>query len=175
MHTWEIARLLLENCDSRQDVDQVLETLNDTLALQELRTMLSSFASDPGTATPPSMPKSETMAMPKLGQNVIDNGGNALPDTSKATVAEQLETLFRSSGMTNKQVEQWFSANFEIDVPIRKVSLRKYLLKVLTGIDLGLGNRILATAQGRLTRNSSEKSDIKDYWDQLEKQFQRVQ
>ncbi len=113
--------------------------------------------------------------MPKSGRQVIDGRINALPDTSKATMAEQLEVLFRSRGMTNKQVEQWFSANFEIDIPIRKVSLRNYLMKVLTGIDLGLGNRILATAQGRLTKTSSENSDIEDYWDQLEKQFSKVQ
>ena len=174
MRSWEIARLLLNRCSSSQDVDQVLETLSDPLALEELRAMLRSFASNHGVDTPSTMPKREPLFTPELGQQAVDDRVKALPDTSKSALAEQLEVLFRAGEMTNKQVEQWFATNFQIVVPIGKGALRKYLLKVLTGADLGLGNRILATAQGRLTTDSAKKSEIKDYWDQLDKHFSKV-
>ena len=173
MRTWEIAKVLLKHCESEQEVDQVMETLNDSLALREICAILSSFASRP----PFSMPARErsgtsTVAVVrKPEQSTIDHGVKSLPDTSRVVMAEQLEVVFRAYGITNKQVEQWFTANFGIDVPIGKGSLRRYLMRVLAGVDLGLANRILAMAQGGLTGDSLKKSDIEEYWDGLDKQF----
>ena len=174
MRTWDIAKLLLERCDSCQDVDQVIETLNDTLALQELCRILSSFASHPRVDAPPLTLGGRPTAVSEPERQAADDDVKVLPDISKDATAEQLGVLFRSCGMTNKQVVQWFETNFKIDVPIRKGSLRQYLMKVLAGADLGLANRILATAQGRLPGDSRKKSDIGDYWDRLDKQFSDV-
>lgn len=175
MRTWEIAKLLLERCDSPQDVDQVLETLHDRLAFQELCAMLGSFASGPHADASTSAAKNTPALLQEAEDQTIRDSVKALPDSSKATMSEQLEILFRSYGMTNKQVEQWFITNFQIDVPMGNGSLGQYLTKVLREVDLGLGNRILAAAQKRTPGDSSKPSELKDYWDKLDKQFTGVQ
>ena len=175
MHTWDIAKLLLEHCDSRQDVDRVLLILNDTSALRELCVLLSEFATRPDPHESSTIEADRLMEVPETQQRPKGDGLKPLPDASKATMSEQLESLFRSYGMTNNQVEQWFSSNFEINVPIGKGSLKQYLLKVLKEVNLGLGNRILATAQSHPRGDLSKTSDIKEYWDQLDKQFSGVE
>ena len=175
MRTWEMAKLLIEHCDSQQDVDQVIETLNDRLAMQEVRRILAAFATRPRLNVPTPTPSSRPIpTLRKSERQIVDDGVKALPDTSRAVMAEQLEVLFRACGMTNRQVEQWFTVNFGIEILIGKGSLRRYLMRVLTGVDLGLANRILATVQGRLTGDSLKKSDIEDYWDRLDNQFSNV-
>ncbi len=176
MHTWELAKLLLDGCDSPGEVDEVLNTLSDTLALRELRTMLSAFASNSGSG-------SETLSLtsangpttePQLVAEAVDEGIKRLSDASRTTMAEQLESLFRSGGMTNGQVQQWFKANLQIDLLLNGRSLRHYLMRVLKEVDLETGNRVLAAAQG-LGRDYSTKSEISDYWDHLDRRFSDVQ
>ena len=175
MRAWEIAKVLLKHCESEQEVDQVIETLNDTLALREVCVILSSFASRSPFNVPAKGPSgTSTVAVRKPKQSTIDHGVKPLPVTSRVVMAEQLEVVFRAYGMTNRQVEQWFTTNFKIDVPVGKGSLRRYLMRVLAGVDLGLANRILAMAQGGLTGDSLKRSDIEEYWDGLDKQFSDV-
>ena len=73
--------------------------------------------------------------------------------------------------MTNQQVEQWINHNFEVGVNLGRDSLHKYLTKVLNRADLGLSNRLLAAAQRLVSENSKATSEIRDYWDGLDKRF----
>ena len=106
----------------------------------------------------------------------IDKGTNAkvgggAPLSSKEVSASQLESIFRTSGMTNRQVEQWITDNFGIQFSVGKDSLRKYLANVLDDADLGLTNRMLAAAQQVANGGATSASDIRDYWDELDKHF----
>ena len=170
MHTWELAKLLLEGCDSPEEVNEVLNALNDASALRELCTMLSSFASYSPSERPSPASANGPTAEPDLMVEALDEDIDRLPDVSRTTMAEQLEHLFRSSGMTNGQVQQWFKTNLHIDLSLNNRSLRHYLMRVLKKVDLEAGNRILAAAQG-LGRDYSTGSEISDYWDHLDRQF----
>ena len=93
-------------------------------------------------------------------------------DSSGLTTAKRLEVLFRNKGMTNQQVELWVNDNFSVaQANLGKGSLRKYLVRVLNNADLGANNRLLAAAQRLVNEDSNETSDIKHYWDELDKHF----
>lgn len=171
MSVWKIAKLLLDNCDSPQDVDEMLLTLNSLAEMQELRGMIASFSSA-------ARDDSSIVANGGLGSRKIEaeisspeQRSAILKGVSRDTTVKQMELLFRECGMTNKQVEQWFSANFKIAKPIGKGSLQKYLARILNEVDLGLTNRMLATIQRQSLPDSSAKSDIEDYWDKLDAHF----
>ena len=175
MGAWEIAKLLLEHCESEVDVERLLLTLDDPSELRELRTMLSAFATYMEVETSSAIAPAAPVVVPEAQQRPKAGRVRVLPDASRATMSDQLESLFRSYGLTNSQVERWFSTNFEINVPIKKGSLQQYLMKVLKDVDLALGNRILAAAQAQMMRDSSQTSEIKDYWDELDKRFSKVE
>ena len=71
--------------------------------------------------------------------------------------------------MTNRQVEQWINSKFDVNVVMGKGSLRQYLTKVLNKADLGMSNRMLSAAQRLVMDGSSGDSDIRNYWDELDK------
>ena len=180
MRAWDIAKLLLDNCTSPQDVEEVLMTLDSPRELQELRSLLSSFSN--GTlSTPyadadtPPLPDPKRVSIPTTGQPSTEKSVKVLPKRPEAPMMDHLESLFRSDGMTNKQVAQWFSTNFNINVPIGRKSLRHYLTKLLDDVDWGLRNRIFEAAQRLQKDDSSTPSDIESYWDQLDKQFSSVE
>lgn len=172
MSAWKIAKLILDNCNSPQDVDEMLLTLDSFAEMQELRGMIASFSTtarnEPPVATNggPSSRKYEPQTSSPEQKPTILTG------VSSGTTVKQMEILFRECGMTNKQVEQWFSAKFKIAKPIGKGSLRNYLAMILSEIDLGLTNRILSTIQRESLPGSSIKSDIEDYWDKLDAHFE---
>ena len=44
MRAWNMSKLLMEHCNSAEEVGELLATLNDPVALQEVRSMLSAFS-----------------------------------------------------------------------------------------------------------------------------------
>ena len=173
MRTWEIAKLLLDNCESQRDVDEVLQTLSNSSETQKVLTMMSPFASSSYESTSDVVVSKQKRSPGELEGTAGKKKGSALIDTTKNSTAEQMESLFRSCGMTNKQVEQWFAGNFKIQIPIGKGSLRNYIARILSGVDLGLSNRILSTIQRQANSGLSDNSDIEKYWDQLDRHFSR--
>ena len=129
------------------------------------------------TAERPSRQKAEGHGSAAKVVGETDDGkieGQARLSSIDASAA-QLEALFRTIGMTNKQVEQWMTDSFGVQVLVSKDSLHKYLAKVLGAADLGLTNRLLASAQRLAIAADSPASDIKEYWDQLDKHFATVE
>ena len=181
MRTWDIAKLLMERCNSPEDVERVIVTLKDPGAMQEVCSMLAVFsggesiASNTDTHVSTITGKVRSSSTSKADKPAIDKGVEILPETSKISSIDQLESLFRSAGMTNKQVEHWFSVNFHVRVTISKRSLRKFLAKALDNADLGLTNRILSAAQRLVKDGSSTTSDIKSYWDEFDKRYKVVE
>ena len=173
MRTWKIAKLLLDNCETQRDVDEVLQTLNDSSEMRDLVTMMSPFASRNYLTTPVAVDSKRRRSSHELKESMGKSKSTTLTDTTKNTTVEQMESLFRSCGMTNKQVEQWFDANFKIRISIGKGSLRNYITRILDEVDLGLSNRILSTIQRQANSGLSDNSDIEKYWDQLDKHFSR--
>ena len=110
-----------------------------------------------------------------VGKIDAEKGGRRAGLSSVEASASQLETIFRTMGMTNKQVEEWMTEAFGAQVLVGKHSLHKYLTKVLDGADLGLINRLLAGAQRLSIDTGSPASDIKEYWDQLDRHFAVVE
>ena len=181
MHTWNIAKLLIESCNSPEDVEEVIVTLQDPDAVQQVCSFLTAFSNNKPSASRRKA-KAPTMqgvgnygSSTKIGKPATGKSGGDFTHSSKDATAAQLESLCRASGMTNKQVEQWFTDNFNVRVPIGKDSLRKYLAKVLNSADLGLTNRILAAAQRLVSDQATSTSDIKNYWDGLDKHFSVVE
>ncbi len=181
MRTWNIAKLLIEHCDSPEDVDQVIVILRDSSATQQVCSILSAFSNSKLTlshtdADGSTITRKEwTATVPKVRKSVKKKGIEGVYDTSKVSTVNELESLFRSAGMTNKQVEQWFANYFSVRVTIGKDSLRKYLTKVLNKADLGLCNRILAAAQRLVNKESAGASEIKTYWDEFDKRYSVVE
>ena len=178
MRTWDIAKLLVENSSSPEDVEETVKALKDPTSMAQINSVLEAFSSftlpSPATevnskGTQRASGRDTPKAAGKPSQSLVTQGTGNSMDNRSMTAVVQLEELFRSKGMTNSEVEHWVRDNFDITVVVGKESLRKYLLKVLNRTDLGLSNRILAAAQRLATKNSMENSDIRDYWDQLDK------
>ena len=89
--------------------------------------------------------------------NAAQNGGGGTLISKETTVSE-LASLFRSSGMTNRQVEQWTTDNFGVQINIGKDSLHKYLTRVLKNVDTHLTNRIVVAAKQIVTVDKSPAS-----------------
>ena len=180
MRTWDIAKLLMERCNSPEDVERVIVSLKDPAAMQEVCSMLAAFSNNKSAVSHADfnvsmMGKGRSAPSFKVGQSSIGKDTGVLLDTSKISTIDQLESLFRSAGMTNKQVEQWVCDNFHASVTVGKGSLRRYLTKLLDNADLGLINRILSAAQRVMRDGSSATSDIKSYWDEFDKRYTFVE
>ena len=180
MNTWDIAKLLVESCSSPKEVDQVIETLHDPDAVLEVRSLLAVFSTSK-TFVLPNAKASTFQRSGSYGSSTrIDrratrkSGGNSPHRTKDATI-RQLESLFRASGMTNHQVEQWITDNFNLRATVGKGSLSRYLTNVLNKANLSLTNRILAAAQRLKDDGATSTSDIKNYWDGLDKHFSPVE
>ena len=175
MRSWDMAKLLMECCDSPEDVGQVIATLSNPAVLQEVCSMLAPFsnakpeASDPETYVTKKTGDSRRASVHTSTQQGSGKGTKVPPKNSRVAATVQLESLFRSSGMTNKQVERWVDSNFNVDIVVGKGSLHQYLTRVLNRADLGMINRMLSAAQRLLKDEPSGASDIRNYWDELEK------
>lgn len=181
MLTWDIAKLLIEKCDSPEDVTQVIVTLRSPSSIEEVCSLLTAF-SNGGHPSTNSKQTSQTMQGMRSqspsagdGKSTSSRTKKEPVDSSSLAAAKQLEALFRSKGMTNQQVEQWVNSNFSARAILGKDSLRKYLTRVLNNVDLGVRNRILATAQRLVNEDYKGTSEIKDYWDELDKSFSVIE
>ena len=178
MRTWDIAKILIERCRSPEDVDQAIMVLRNPETAREVCTFLTSFSnkekfiSQDRTETATSQYKSNVDPSPSAAKtNAGTKRSTHLVTSSRRAIAIHLETLFRASGMTNRQVEQWVTTNFPISITVNKSSLLDYLIRVLNRSDLGMTNRIFAAAQRLANDKSVSTSDISNYWDGLDKHF----
>ena len=181
MKTWNIAKILIQSCSSPEDVSRILATLRDPKEVESVCELLSSFSA----IVPPEQP----LQISNGNDNVVAKNGSlsnrtkggtkkisasiarTSASTSEEAIADKLEPLFRNNGMTNKQVEEWVTTNFNVRATVGKSSLRKYLIRVLLGADLGLKNRILGAAQQLANSQDSKDSDLVKYWDGFDKHF----
>lgn len=177
MRTWDIAKLLIEGCSSPQEVAQVIRTLQDAGAMQQVCSLLAAFSSDTTSSVERGTEICSREGIGSYGMSTEVNepaarkARNDRAHSSKAATAPQLESLFRISKLTNKQVEWWLDHHFGVQVTVGKSSLRKYLNKVLEDIDLGLTNRILAAAQRLANDQAISTSEVRNYWDRFDKHF----
>ena len=177
MKTWDIAKLLVQSSTSPDDVGQTLATLRDPKEVDRICELLTAF-----TAV---VPATQTHESGKTNDEALTVNGSAanrakgtvkkrqleISNSSEEAIAIKLEPLFREHGMTNIQVEEWFSTNFSIGKTVGKRSLRKYLIRVLNSADLGKKNRIIAAAQQLGNDPDAEDSDLVKYWDGFDKHF----
>ena len=177
MRTWDIGKLIMDNCNSPEDVGQVIEILRDPAAIEEVCSLIAAFSdykhSDYSSKTTAPTVQSVASHNSHAGAHKTPSSTTRRrpTDSFKLDTAVQLETIFRTKGMTNQQVEQWIKGNFEVRVTLSKDSLRNYLTKVLNHADLGLSNRLLAAARRLAKENSKATSDIRAHWDELDKRF----
>ena len=178
MRTWDIAKLLVENCNSPEEASEIASVLRDPASVKQIQSILEAFSDLNKTRSSAQVEVqgaqraySSDWPKPASKSTKFLSGTQVMSSTaiSGASTAEQLESLFRSNGMTNQQIEEWITANFGIRVVVGKESLKKYLAKVLNRADLGLSNRILAAAQKLVSGSAQDNSDIRDYWDELDK------
>ena len=177
MRTWDLAKRLIEHCESPEDVSQIIAILRDPAAIQEVCSLIVGFSNNKYSRLDPVFTATRS---PSAGSSSSYSEIDKLPssrarkpstDSSKLATASQLVTLFRTKGMTNQQVEQWINHHFEVRTNSGKDSLLKYLTKVLNQADLGLSNRLLAAAQRLANENAQTTSEIRVYWDELDKRF----
>ena len=177
MNTWNIAKILVESCSSPRDVDQVIATLQDADAVREVRSLLTvfstgkTFVSSRNTEAHTMQRTGNHDSFTMAGKSAIQKGGGDSPHRAKDATIRQLESLFRMSEMKNKQVEQWITNKFNLRVAVGKGSLRGYLAKVLDNANLNLTNQILSAAQRLKDDRVASPSDIKNYWDGLDRHF----
>ena len=177
MRTWDVAKRLIEHCDSPEDVGQVITILRDPEAIEEVCSLIAGFSDkehsslNSGLSLPTVQVVGGSSSYSGVDKSPSSKARKRSVDSSTLATAKRLQTLFRTKGMTNQQVEQWINSNFKVRANLGKDSLLKYLTKVLNQADLGLSNRLLAAAQRLLSDNSQASSELKDYWDGLDKRF----
>ena len=175
MRTWDVARLLLTGCESPKDVEQVVAILRDPSHSRDICAMLSSFtieSEDVNTqgALPPTSERDAYVRQLSGGK-----GPKPPLEGPAFDIASQLESIFRSHGMTNYQVEQWVGDKFGVDAIIGKMSLRAYLGKLVNHEGLVFGNYLLSRARLDMGGDTRKNSDLADYWDQLNKRSSPAQ
>ena len=177
MKTWNIAKILIQSCSSPEEVSQILTTLQDPKEVKRVCEHLGSFSAVP--------PPAQTRQVGNRSGNVVAKNESpsnraegatkkisaSTPSSSEEAIADRLEHLFRNNSMTNKQVEDWFTGNFNVGATVGKRSLRKYLVRVLDDADLGLKNRIIAATQQLANDPDAQDSDLEQYWDGFDKHF----
>ena len=174
MQTWDIAKLFVQNCNSPEDVSEVIATLQDPDSVQQVCAILITFSNAKPTSTPrkDEVPAKNTNSRydsyDTSGKVYTKRGETGSKQSFREESVGQLESVFRGSGMTNKQVEQWLNYNFGVQIMVSKDSLRKYLARVMKIADLGLSNHILAAAQRLGNGEAESASDIRDHWDKLD-------
>ena len=177
MRTWDVAKRLIEHCNSPEDVRQVIAILRDPAAAEEVCSLIAGFSSNrhssvnSGKTAPTVQVVGSSSLYSEGDKSPSSNARKRSHDSSKLTTARQLEALFRTRGMTNQQVEQWINSDFQVRANLGKDSLLKYLTRVLNQGDLGLSNRLLAAAQRLVSENPQANSEIRDYWDEQDKRF----
>lgn len=177
MNTWDIAKQLIQSCNSPDDVRKTLSTLRNPKEVERVCELLTAFSVEvPATQTHQSG-KSNGNALanngvsPKKTKGSAKKTGLATTTSTEETIAVKLEPLFRDRGMTNIQVEEWFATNFSVATTVGKSSLRKFLIRVLDSADLGTKNRIMAAAHQLGSDTKNEDSDLVKYWDGFDKHF----
>ncbi len=153
MSTWDIAKLLIESCNSPEDVASLIGTLDQPDAAKQISNFMAPFASyDPYTNSQEGgqPAKRESEVPSTLGE--LDIATEALSEMglstiSRDSIAAELHSIFRSIGMTNMQVEQWIQRNFGIELRVSKDALRKYLVRVLASSDAIMVHRISNSAR----------------------------
>lgn len=166
MQTWDIAKLLLANCESADDVDSILQILNDLNSTRDICSRLQGFSTHHSSVVGQGSSQRDESSGPPLSLNP-----KGLGVASEIAQAYQLETLLRASGKTNKHIEQWITETFQIKRNIGKGSLRLYLARVLDAADLSSRNRILSAAHKLVSKDRTANTDIIEFWDQLDKRF----
>ena len=169
MYTWDIAKLLIESCSSPEEVEQVIGTLNDREAVEQVCAFMAPFASyEPSIsyhiaiAEPPVVQESDGHgSSSEVDKTVTGKSGDSAAGLSREMSVDQLQTLFRTNGMTNKQVEQWMGDNFGVEVIVGKDALWKYLTKVLAAADSDLTDRIMIAAERLMDDDNPSSGDRK--------------
>lgn len=173
MNPWNIAKLLIHNCDSRHDVDELIATLANRNHLNTVLALLSAFGTESEVL---SLPLDDSRSSTSPRPQPQKGGASRVRRETKlasepAPVDEEtlqdLEALFRSEGFTNLQVEEWVKDTFNIRQPIGKGSLRKYLVRLDSRDDAIPIKMLLSTARLTLKGDSSVGEDITFYWDQI--------
>ena len=175
MQTWDLAKLLLGNCSSTEDVDQILLVLNNAGSIRDICSKLEGFSSLEFPVLSEVSDHEHEFSYPlessKESSSNLKEILKTVGSPSGIAQAYQLEALLRASGKTNKQIEQWVTENFEIRRNVGKGSLRLYLARVLNIADLKSRNRILAAAYELVSKDIDTNADIVDFWDELDKRF----
>ena len=178
MRKWDIAKLLIEGCNSPEEANETAGVLRDRGSMAQIISILEGFSDlrVASVASETTVKNAQRDLSPtpskreeKLTKSQADSSGEFSGPNSQMTLIEQLELIFRSKGMTNKEIEEWIRLNFNITFVVGKESLRIYLTKVLNRASLGQRNRILAAAQRLIKKGSKVNSEIREYWDELDK------
>ena len=175
MTSWDIAKYLIQSCNSPEEVSHVVATLQNPQEVERVCDILTSFSVTTPTKQSHRGSKEKPGPLALNGASAkrrsVNKTGGTKTDSTGEAIAVKLEPLFRDQGMTNQQVEEWVASNFSIVEAIGKRSLRKYLIRVLDSADLGLKNRIMAAAQQLGNDPGAEDSDLVKYWDGFDKHF----
>ncbi len=173
MNPWNIAKLLVNNCDSAYEVDELIAALSNQNQLNTVLSLLSVFGTESEVLSlPPDDSQSSTSPRQESQKKGAFRVGRETKLASEPTPVDdetlhELEAVFRSEGFTNRQVEEWVKDTFGIRQPIGKGSLRKYLVRLASRDDAIPMKMLLSTARLKLTGDSSVGEDITFYWDQI--------
>lgn len=177
MKAWDIAKLVIERCDSSEEVGRAIAVLSNPEQTKQMCYLLEPFANNDPQVDQTDPPKKSREKPERQDPKLVNGGPNSddpkIPSigASSRAIASQLEPIFRKKGMTNKQVEEWVTGNFDIQLSVGKGSLSSYLVKVIDAASLGLKNRIFAEAQYLTNGAKSRSSDLKEYWDAFDAHF----
>ena len=148
---WKIAGGLLSSCESRTDIGEVVEALDDARTRAELINLLTTIKK--AMESPPAL-------IPKKVLKVEDE--RYAPETP-------LLNLFRDRlEMTNQEVESWLIRRFGVSRRIGKSSLREYLRNILKEDPEGTGRAILSLASREFSSVLGTDTDLRTFWDRLD-------
>ena len=176
MRTWDIAKLLISHCGSPEEVHGVIRALQDPTTVDQICFMLDPFVSDYresgryGQTGSNALADREMMTLPARPSDKPTSHSSGTPSANLA-IADELASLFRTHGMTNRQVETWLADGFGVQLLVGKDSLRRYLARVLNSVDLGGRNRITVAARNLASDGDETTSEITQFWNDLDERF----
>ena len=141
MDRFRILRALIGVCDSERDLNALLRILSDESEVEELRRFLNAALT-----------------------NLNGSGSRSSLRQSSLLSQQSLASRFRQAKMTNKEIETWLKANFNVRGSVGKRGLSEYLPRVTNRLNLNEQARLETLTKTLAERGLDRSPDLEEFW-----------
>jgi hypothetical protein len=133
-NNWKLIRCILYSCESKNDIDNYINILEDKTGRNELIKVLRAVSSTLGSQNS------------SVSKKILQN------NDFEPLLVDMLVDFFRERlSMNNRQIEEWLVERFQIKQRVGKNSLRDYFKTIIQRSPKGIEEKILLQASKEFT------------------------